>query len=86
MGFSSMMSGLGGGFGGWTMYLGATVLAVGLVALVVWLVVITTATRSNVQMQPTQAIPAQLGRETAMDELKRRDAASYGSGGPTNRE
>jgi putative membrane protein len=70
MGFYDMMSGWGGGFFGWSMYLGMIAFWVAVVVLVVWLV---KAVGSSGPSQPAAAGPAQ--PESPLDTLKRRYAA-----------
>lgn len=71
MGFYDMMSGWGGGWTSWTMYLGMIAFWVGVVALVIWGVKALagpTAARSEPQA-------SQVSLESAADVLKRRYAA-----------
>ena len=68
MGFYDMMSGGGGGWISWTMYLGMVVSWVGVVALIVW------GVKSLAGSGAAQTAP-QLPRESAADVLKRRYAA-----------
>jgi putative membrane protein len=68
MGFNDMMSGWGGGWVSWSMYLGMIVFWVGVAALIVW------GIRGVVGSGHTQAVP-QSPRESAGDVLKRRYAA-----------
>lgn len=68
MGYYDMMSGWGGGWAGWTMYLGMIVFWVGLVALIVW------GLRGAAGSGPAQAAPQPV-HESARDVLKRRYAA-----------
>lgn len=71
MGFYNMMSGWGGGWTSWTMYLGMIVFWVGVVALVIWGV--------RALAGPTAAHSAPLvsrvPQESSVDVLKRRYAA-----------
>ncbi|HET6476570.1 MAG TPA: SHOCT domain-containing protein [Thermoleophilia bacterium] len=71
MGFYDMMSGWGGGWTSWTMYLGMIAFWVGVVALVIWGV--------KALAGPTAARSAphasQVSLESAADVLKRRYAA-----------
>ena len=68
MGFYDMMSGWGGGWASWTMYLGMVAFWVGVVALVVW------GVRALSGPAATHAV-SQEPRESAADVLKRRYAA-----------
>lgn len=68
MGFYNMMSGWGGGWVGWTMYLGMIVFWVGAAALVIW------GIRAIAGPGPARSAP-QLSGESAADLLKRRYAA-----------
>jgi putative membrane protein len=71
MGFSDMMSGFGGGWTSWTMYLGMIVFWVGVVALVIWgIKALAGPTTAHSVSQVSQA-----PRESAADVLKRRYAA-----------
>lgn len=68
MGFYNMMSGWGGGWVSWTMYLGMIVFWVGVAALVIW------GIRGMVGTGQVHVVP-QLPQESAVDVLKRRYAA-----------
>lgn len=68
MGFYDMMSGWGGGWGGWTMYLGMIVFWVAAIGLVVWGVRAALGRRAP---QAAQRAP----QLSAVDILKRRYAA-----------
>jgi putative membrane protein len=68
MGFNDMMSGWGGGWITWTMYLGMIVFWVGVAALIVW------AIKGLVGPGVTRSAPQQ-PYESAPDVLKRRYAA-----------
>jgi putative membrane protein len=70
-GFYDMMSGWGGGFAGWSMYLGMIVFWIGVVVLIVW------GLRALAGPGVARAVP-ELPRprqESAVDILKRRYAA-----------
>jgi|NGEPerStandDraft_8_1074529.scaffolds.fasta_scaffold00946_6 putative membrane protein len=68
IGFYDMMSGWGGGWISWTMYLGMVVFWVGVVALIVW------GIKGLAGSGAAQTAP-QLPRESAADVLKRRYAS-----------
>lgn len=68
MGFYDMMSGWGGGWASWTMYLGMIVFWVGVVALVIW------GIRALAGPGVAHSMP-QGAQESAADVLKRRYAA-----------
>ena len=68
MGFYDMMSGWGGGWISWTMYLGMIVVWVGVVALIVW------GVKSLAGSGAAHTVP-QLPQERAADVLKRRYAS-----------
>jgi putative membrane protein len=68
MGFNDMMSGWGGGWITWTMYLGMIAFWVGVVALIVW------GIKALVVSGGAQTVP-RVSRENAADVLKRRYAA-----------
>ena len=71
MGFYNMMSGWGGAWTSWTMYLGMIIFWVGVVALVIWGV--------KALAGPTAAhsvpLASQVPQESAADVLKQRYAA-----------
>jgi putative membrane protein len=71
MGFYDMMSGWGGGWASWTMYLGMIVFWVGVVALVIW------GVKALAGPTAAHSVPlvSQVPPESAADVLKRRYAA-----------
>lgn len=71
MGFYNMMSGWGGGWASWTMYLGMIVFWVGVVAFAIW------GVKALAGPPTAQSAPlvSQVSRESAADVLKRRYAA-----------
>ena len=71
MGFYNMMSGWGGGWTSWMMYLGMIVFWVGVVALVIW------GVKALVGPTAAHSVPlvSQVPQESAADVLKRRYAA-----------
>jgi putative membrane protein len=71
MGFNDMMSGFGGGWTSWTMYLGMIVFWVAVVALVIWGVKALAGPAAAHSVPQVSEVP----RETAADVLKRRYAA-----------
>jgi putative membrane protein len=71
MGFYDMMSGWGGGWASWTMYLGMIAFWVGVVALVIWGIKALAAPGAAHTVLQVPQPPA----EAAVDVLKRRYAA-----------
>jgi uncharacterized membrane protein len=71
MGFYDMMSGWGGGWASWTMYVGMIAVWVGVVALVIWGIRAATGPAAAHSAPQVSQVP----RESAADVLKRRDAA-----------
>jgi putative membrane protein len=71
MGFYDMMSGWGGGWTSWTMYLGMIAFWVGVAALVIWGV----KALASPTAAPSASQAAQASLESAADVLKRRYAA-----------
>jgi putative membrane protein len=71
MGFYNMMSGWGGGWATWTMYLGMIVFWVGVVALAIW------GVKALGGPTAAQSVPlaSQVPQESAADVLKRRYAS-----------
>lgn len=71
MGFYDMMSGWGGGWASWTMYIGMIVFWAGIVALVIWGI----RAWAGPTAVPSAPQVSQAPRESAADVLKRRYAA-----------
>jgi putative membrane protein len=71
MGFYDMMSGWGGGWASWTMYVGMIVFWVGIVAFVIWGI----KAWAGPAAVPSVPQVSQAPRESAADVLKRRYAA-----------